>query len=37
VSSHPSLAYSRKRGAISVDGKHRITINDRKALERRAR
>ena len=37
VSVNQALAYFRKRGAISVDGKHRITIHDRQALERHAR
>jgi CRP/FNR family transcriptional regulator, cyclic AMP receptor protein len=31
------IAYFRKQGAISFDGKHRITIHDAEALERRAR
>ncbi len=37
VSVNQALGYFRKRGVISVDGKHRITIHDGEALERRAR
>jgi len=37
VSVNQALAYFRKRGAISIDSKHRITVHDREALERRAR
>jgi hypothetical protein len=32
-----ALAYLRKRGAISVEGKLRTTIHDAEALQRRAR
>ena len=37
ASVNQALAYFRKRGAISVDGKHRITIHEAQALQRRAR
>ena len=37
ASVNQALAYFRKRGAISVDGKHRITIHEAEALQRRAR
>jgi CRP/FNR family cyclic AMP-dependent transcriptional regulator len=32
-----TLGYYRRRGAISVDGNHRITIHEQEALEHRAR
>ncbi len=32
-----ALGYYKRRGEISIDGDHRITIHDKQALERRAR